>query len=301
MSVQNSPETCKAAPSRIEARASHRFEIPAERVYDDWLDPKKVRAWMALSLQSFGLAGDIRRMEIDPRVGGRFCFSDMRNGSEAVHWGEYLVLDRPRKIVFTWVVGEADPATDSTELPSRVSVAIEPDGAGCMATIVHEMDSKWAEFVSKTAQGWTRMLQAIARLESQAPVARPTTLAPLLSVRRGAAAIEFYARALDAKILSRIDDDSGDVVARLCVNGAEFWLADESPAHLNFSPETLGGGTVRMVLTVDNPDEVFSRAIEAGATVISCVADQPYGWRVGRFADPFGHHWEVGRPLADCE
>jgi len=81
------------------------------------------------------------------------------------------------------------------------------------------------------------------------------------------------------------------------VDGAEFWLADESPEHLNFSPESLGGATVRMVLTVENPDTLFERAIAAGATQVSPVSDQEYGWRVGRLVDPFGHHWEIGKPL----
>lgn len=127
-----------------------------------------------------------------------------------------------------------------------------------------------------------------------------TSLAPLLSVRRGASAIDFYKRALGAEELLRIEDDKGEVVARMVVDGAEFWLADESPQHLNFSPESLGGGSVRMVLTVENPDATFEKAIAAGASVVFPVADQSYGWRVGRIVDPFGHHWEIGKPLAVC-
>ena len=124
-----------------------------------------------------------------------------------------------------------------------------------------------------------------------------TTIAPLLSVRHGARAIEFYKAAFGATELMRVEDPGGDVVARLAVEGAEFWLADESPAHQNFSPETLDGSTVRLILTVDDPDAVFERAVRAGATVVWPVADQHYHWRVGRVADPFGHHWEIGKPL----
>lgn len=125
-----------------------------------------------------------------------------------------------------------------------------------------------------------------------------TTIAPMLSVRNGAKAVEFYKTAFDAGELFRVDDESGAVVARLSVGGAEFWVADESPEHFNFSPESLGGGSVRMVMTVEDPDAVFVRAIAAGATVIWPVSDQ-YGWRIGRILDPFGHHWEIGKPLAD--
>lgn len=124
-----------------------------------------------------------------------------------------------------------------------------------------------------------------------------TSIAPMLSVRQGARAVEFYRAAFGAGEVLRIEGDGGSVVARLSVNGAEFWVADESPEHENFSPETLGGGTVRMVVTVEDPDTVFDRAIAAGGRVVLPVADQPYGWRVGRLVDPFGHHWEIGKPL----
>lgn len=119
----------------------------------------------------------------------------------------------------------------------------------------------------------------------------------MLSVRKGAKAVEFYKAAFGAEELFRIDSDDGAVVAQLSADGAEFWVADESPEHKNFSPETLGGGTVRMVMVVENPDASFDRAVAAGAKVVVPVANQ-YGWRLGRVVDPFGHHWEIGKPNA---
>ena len=104
-----------------------------------------------------------------------------------------------------------------------------------------------------------------------------TAIAPLLSVRRGASAIEFYQRAFGATELFRVSDEKGGVVARLSVDGAEFWLADESPEHSNFSPESLGGSSARIVLMVEDPDAVFARAIGAGATVVWPVA-RPALW-----------------------
>ena len=124
-------------------------------------------------------------------------------------------------------------------------------------------------------------------------------LAPMLSVRNGAEAVAFYKAAFGASELFKIEDDSGSVVAQLSVGKSDFWVADESPEHKNFSPETLGGATTRMVLTVDDPDAVFAEAVAAGAKVVWPVEDQPYHWRVGRVVDPFGHHWEIGRPLGD--
>ena len=126
-----------------------------------------------------------------------------------------------------------------------------------------------------------------------------TSIAPMLSVRNGAKAVEFYKTAFGADELFRVDDGNGAVVARLSVGGAEFRLADESPENFNFSPESLGGGSARMVTIMDDPDAVFERAVAAGATVVWPVDDPPYGWRVGRLADPFGHHWEIGKPLPE--
>ncbi|HVJ82877.1 MAG TPA: VOC family protein [Planctomycetia bacterium] len=125
-----------------------------------------------------------------------------------------------------------------------------------------------------------------------------TSLAPMLSVRRGAAAVEFYREAFGAETAFRVDAEDGAVVAKLAIGAAEFWVADESPEHQNFSPESLGGATTRMVLSVHDPDAAFARAVKAGAKVVTPVADQ-YGWRVGRVVDPFGHHWEIGKPLSE--
>ncbi|MES2149231.1 MAG: VOC family protein [Pseudomonadota bacterium] len=123
---------------------------------------------------------------------------------------------------------------------------------------------------------------------------KPVTIAPMLSVRRGAEAIEFYKAAFGAQEQFRIDSDDGAVVARLAVAGAEFWVADESPEHLNFSPETIGGSSTRMVMVVDDPDAAFARAVAAGGRVVTAM-DNQYGWRLGRVLDR--HHWEIGKPL----
>src|SRR5207244_13200897 len=87
------------------------------------------------------------------------------------------------------------------------------------------------------------------------------SVAPMLSVRNGARAVEFYKSAFGAIEVFRIEAPSGAVVSRLSVDGAEFWVSDESPEHANFSPESLGGGSVRMILTVADLDEVCARAV----------------------------------------
>src|SRR5919204_992881 len=99
------------------------------------------------------------------------------------------------------------------------------------------------------------------------------SIAPMLSVRNGARAVEFYKAAFDAIEVHRVEAPDGAVVSRLSVDGAEFWVADESPEHANFSPESLGGGTVRMILTVADPDAMFAKALTAGAREIVPVRE----------------------------
>jgi len=124
------------------------------------------------------------------------------------------------------------------------------------------------------------------------------SILPELSVRRGRAAIEFYEEAFRATEVYRVGgtDENPEVVAQLSVGGASFWVSDESPPHENFSPESVGGGTVRLLLVVDDPESAIKRAKAAGATEVYPVSEQ-HGWRLGRIKDPFGHHWEIGKPL----
>jgi uncharacterized protein YndB with AHSA1/START domain len=141
-------------------RVSRNFDFPPERLFDAWLDPGKIRAWSEIALNESGLSADIRRVEVDARVGGRFTFSDMREEGEAVHWGTYLVIDRPRKLVFTWFTSEEEEQENN----STVTLELEPSGGGCLVTLVHAMDPKWADYGDQTAAGWTKMLDAQARL-----------------------------------------------------------------------------------------------------------------------------------------
>ncbi len=136
--------------------------------------------------------------------------------------------------------------------------------------------------------------KSAARSRSKAAPSITTTIAPWLCVRAGARAVEFYKAAFGATELFLMGEGDS-VVARLSIQGAEFWLSDESPEHHNYSPESLGGITVRIILTVPDPDAVFARALKAGAKEVYPVTEE-HDWRIGRVVDPFGHHWEIGRP-----
>lgn len=121
-----------------------------------------------------------------------------------------------------------------------------------------------------------------------------------LSVRNGRAAVDFYKAAFGAVEVYRFGgtDDLEEVVAQLAVGDSLFWVEDESPPNGNFSPETVGGATARMLLIVDDPESVYARALAEGATSISPVGDE-HGWWLGRIDDPFGHRWEIGKPVND--
>ena len=151
------------------------------------------------------------------------------------------------------------------------------------------------------------------------------TLAPWLTVADGPKAVDFYKRAFGATETYRLEDPGGGLVVRLAIVNAEFWVSSEgvdpttpspdnpsspspsdspspspsespSPSPGNSPTPPVGGNTVRLILTVADPDTLFTQAIDAGATVVFPV-NESYGWRLGRLADPFGLHWEIGRPL----
>jgi PhnB protein len=120
-----------------------------------------------------------------------------------------------------------------------------------------------------------------------------TSIAPWLSVSRAMEAVGYYQAAFGAVERYRLEDDAGKVVvAQLAIGGADFWLQED----VDSSPESQDRQSVRMILTVDDPDAVFEQAIAAGATEVVAVSEG-HGWRIGRVADPFGHHWEIGKPL----
>jgi PhnB protein len=135
------------------------------------------------------------------------------------------------------------------------------------------------------------------QLTGQEPFHQPKAQAQL-SVRNGRDAVEFYKAAFGATEVFRHggDDERQEVVSQLQVGEAVFWVEDESPGHGNYSPQTLGGATVRMLLVVEEPDLVMAQALKAGATQIDPVGEE-HGWLLGRIDDPFGHRWEIAKPL----
>ena len=125
-----------------------------------------------------------------------------------------------------------------------------------------------------------------------------STITPVLTVRQAAQAMAFYQQAFGAEEIYRNSYPDGRIVAEMAIDGARFRVADEAPEASNLSPQALGGTTVRINLLVVDPDRFAERAIANGAIEIAPVVDQSYGLRQGRLADPFGHHWLIGWPMA---
>lgn len=138
------------APS-VTVRVSRRFPWPAERVFDAFLDPGVAGKFLFATPE-----GDMVRTDIDPRVGGRFSFTDRRDGEEVEHTGEYLEIDRPRRLSFRFAVPKYAP--DMT----RVTIEITPHADGCELVLTHE--GVWADFAERTETGWGMILDALARV-----------------------------------------------------------------------------------------------------------------------------------------
>jgi len=119
-----------------------------------------------------------------------------------------------------------------------------------------------------------------------------TSIAPWLTVKSSAKAIQFYTSAFGAVEVYRIESPDGAAVVRLSVNGAEFWISDGDTEDQN----PLGGNSLRLILTVPNPNEIFEQALKSGASEIFPVGEE-HGWKLGRLVDPFGLHWEIGHPV----
>lgn len=135
--------------TRPVVRVAHSFKASAERVFDAWLDPEKAGRFLFATP-----AGTMVRAEIDPRVGGRFTFTDRRDGHDVEHVGEYLEIDRPRRLAFRFAVPEFSAET------TTVTLEIAPAGTGCDLVLTHE--GVLPDYAERTKAGWTMILEALA-------------------------------------------------------------------------------------------------------------------------------------------
>ncbi len=144
-----------ADTSVVVVRVTRCFDASCERVFDAWLDPATIGAWM------FGPKvrdEEITHLRTDPRLGGAFSFLVRRGGEAIDHLGHYLEIARPHRLVFTWGIRD-----ESDDAASEVAIDIAKRGDGCELVLVHRMDAKCAAYADRTQAGWTTMLDALAR------------------------------------------------------------------------------------------------------------------------------------------
>lgn len=137
------------------ATVTYHFSVSAEDVFDAWLDTFMIGRFM------FG--PDVRDEEIvslktDAKKGGSFSFVVRRDNEEIDHVGEYLEIERPLRLVFTWAVRQDLPDN------SRVVIDIIPNSKGADLTLTQEMPANWEHYIDNVETSWMKMLTALDKV-----------------------------------------------------------------------------------------------------------------------------------------
>jgi uncharacterized protein YndB with AHSA1/START domain len=156
-----------SACKTITLNVAHTYHASPCEVYDAWLNPEIARRFLFATDD-----GRVIRADIEPRVGGHFLVIDRRATGDAVHYGVFLEMRRPRLMVFSFSVAEHDHNAD------RIRVEIEPLGEGTRLTLSHEMCAEWSAFEEQSRQGWAHVLNGLEReLEAMHTVSVPELVA----------------------------------------------------------------------------------------------------------------------------
>jgi uncharacterized protein YndB with AHSA1/START domain len=149
--VTASSDTTQREPVRVQVTRA--FAASPERVFDAWLDPEQARRFLFATAD-----GEMTRVEIDARVGGRFCIVERRGDEDAEHHGAYLEIDRPRRLVFSF--GTSPDLKDA----DVIVIEIVSTATGCELTLTHDMKPEWAEWAERTRQGWAGIVDGLSTL-----------------------------------------------------------------------------------------------------------------------------------------
>lgn len=134
-------------------RVEKHFRHPRERVFDAFLDPARVGEWLFHTPE-----GVMEQTEYDPRVGGSFAIFERREADLARHFGRFVEIDPPGRIIFDFWVDEAP------DEPTRVTVTFAPSGDGCIVVLSHDLAPAWAAWAERTIAGWTMILDNLERV-----------------------------------------------------------------------------------------------------------------------------------------
>lgn len=136
-----------ASPEPLMISVSRRFAASAEQVFAAWLDPLNIGKWLFKTP-----TGEMDRVEVDPRVGGSFAIVEKRGDVLAEHFGTYVTIEAPRRLVFSFT-------TNRESNPTLVTIEITPVAGGCQLVLSHKLEPKWASFVDQARSGWTMILE----------------------------------------------------------------------------------------------------------------------------------------------
>lgn len=134
----------------IQVQSIHRFNASPEHVFETFLDPDKAKKFMFATS-----TGKMLRAEIDPKVGGKFAFIERRLGGDAEHYGEYLVLEKPKRIHFRFAVSKDTSGGDV------VTIEISPLKQGCEVKLTHEVREDFAHLKERIQEGWDSILDGL--------------------------------------------------------------------------------------------------------------------------------------------
>jgi uncharacterized protein YndB with AHSA1/START domain/uncharacterized glyoxalase superfamily protein PhnB len=286
-------------PSDREIRMTRVFNAPRRLVWDAMNKPELLKRWM------LGPPGwTMTACDSEVRVGGSFrCAWRNTDGTEMAMSGVYREVVPPERVVRT----ESFEFGCNGQMGEQIATMLLSEQGGqttlVLTVLFPSKEARDATIASGMEKGvaasYDRLDGVLTPAETcnAAGGAFNTCVTATLAVKDWARAVEFYKSAFGATELHRVE---GGGVAQLSVSGATFWVAEESKEHLNFSPESLGGCSVRMLLIVDDPAGVQKRAVAAGAKQVYPVSES-HGWRIGRIVDPAGHHWEIAKQLTGTE
>ena len=126
------------------------------------------------------------------------------------------------------------------------------------------------------------------------------TVTPSLTVRGAEQALDFYRKAFNAEETLRMPGPDGKIMhAEFRIGDSVIMLGEEMPEAGGKSPQALGGSPVSFFIYLENVDDAWQRALNAGAKQVMPLADMFWGDRAGCVDDPFGHHWWLAQHIAD--
>jgi len=136
---------------RAQLKVSHRYPVPADKIFDAFLDPAKARHFFFATE-----TGEMIKSEIDPRVGGKYVMIDKRpEMGEVEHAGEYLEISRPKKLSFTFGLPKLSPEIDT------VTLEFSPKGGGCEVVLTYDYNARFKSSEDKIVSGWRTVLQGV--------------------------------------------------------------------------------------------------------------------------------------------